>query len=86
MSEEALPEGVVEIKFPTGWQHAALPHCECGCSEIDSDKVVGWCLHCKHVYANYTPEIQDRHFAYHCPDAPEELKESAIQRLRGRAV
>ena len=35
MSEEALPEGLVEIMFPSDWQHAALPHCDCGCSEID---------------------------------------------------
>ena len=82
--EQEMPEeeGVVEIKFPpAGWRHAA-PNCECGCSDIDADKVVGWCLHCNHVYANYTPELQDRHFAYHCPEAPKELQESAIQRLR----
>jgi hypothetical protein len=34
-------------------------------------------LHCDHVYANYTPELEDRHFANHCPDAPETLKEAA---------
>jgi hypothetical protein len=81
MSEEALPQGLVEIMFPPDWQHAARPHCECGCSNIDFDKVVGWCFHCDHIYANYTPELEDRHFAYHCPDAPETLREAARARL-----
>jgi hypothetical protein len=62
-----------------------LPHCECGCSDTDPGKVVGWCLHCDHVYANYTPALQDQHFANHCPDAPETLKESARARLAKRA-
>ena len=45
-------------------------------------------LHCDHVYANYTPELEDRHFANHCPDAPETLKEAARARLvkRGCAI
>jgi hypothetical protein len=60
---------------------SALPHCECGCAEIESSKVVGWCLHCDHVYVNYSPEIEDRHFADNCTDAPEELKKSARERL-----
>jgi hypothetical protein len=81
MSEE---EGPVEIKFPADWQHAALPQCECGCSEIDLSEVIGWCLHCDHVYANYTPELQDRHFAHDCPDAPEESKATARARLAKR--
>jgi len=64
-------------------QDAAGPpsHCECGCADIDASMIVGWCLHCDHVYANYTPELQDRHFANHCPDAPETLKQSARTRL-----
>jgi len=86
MSEEALPEGLVEIMFPPDWQHAALPHCECGCSEIDLNGVVGWCFHCDHVYANYTPELENRHFANHCPDAPETFKEAARARLANRGM
>jgi hypothetical protein len=62
-------------------RESALPHCECECSETESSKVVGWCFHCDHVYVNYSPEIQDRHFAHYCPDAPEELKKSARERL-----
>jgi len=67
--EKPSPKGVVEINRPSDWQRAAL-HCECGCSEIDLAEVVGWCLHCDHVYATYNPEIENRHFAYHCPGAP----------------
>ncbi len=45
-------------------------------------------FHCDHVYANYTPELEDRHFANHCPEAPETVKEAARARLakRGYAI
>jgi len=79
-------EGAVEIKLPpAGWRHAA-PNCECGCSEIDLSEVVGWCLHCDHVYVNYTPEIQDEHFAYHCPGAPQTSREAARAKLAKRGT
>jgi hypothetical protein len=61
------------------WQQR--PHCECGCAEAESNTFVGWCLHCTHVYVDYSPEIEDLHFAKYCPGAPEELKESARERL-----
>lgn len=64
--EKPSPEGVVEIKFPAASQRTPL-HCECGCSDVDAAEIVGWCLHCDHVYAKYNPEIENRHFAYHCP-------------------
>jgi hypothetical protein len=86
MSEQALPEGLIEIVFPANWQHAALAHCQCGCSDIDPGKVVGWCFHCNHVYANYTPELENRHFANHCPGVPETLKEAARARLTKRIM
>lgn len=72
MSDESESEGVVEIKFPAAPQRAAL-HCECGCSGVDAAEIVGWCLHCNHVYAKYNPEIENHHFAYHCPGAPSQL-------------
>ena len=56
-------------------------HCACGCAEAELSNVVGWCLHCDHVYVNYSPEIEARHFAADCPDAPEELNKSARERL-----
>jgi len=84
MPEEALPEGVVEIKFPADWRHTAQPSCGCGCSEVDAAEVVGWCFHCTHVYANYSPEIQDRHLTYDCPGSPAELKEATLASLAKR--
>jgi hypothetical protein len=66
-------------------QDAVPPHCECGCSDIDPGEIVGWCLHCDHVYAEYTPSLQDWHFANHCPVAPETLKEAARTGLCKRA-
>jgi hypothetical protein len=65
-------------------QESALPHCECGCAKTESSKVVGWCFHCDHVYVNYSSEIEDRHFANNCPDAPDVLKKSAQERLAER--
>jgi len=65
--------------------HGAVPHCQCGCSEIDAAEVVGWCFHCTHVYAKYSPQIQDRHLAYDCPGAPSELKQTALASLAKRA-
>jgi hypothetical protein len=51
-------------------RESALPRCECGCGETESNKVVGWCFHCDHVYVVYSSEIEDLHFANYCPDAP----------------
>ena len=81
MAEEVLPNGVVEIKFPADWRREAQALCGCGCSEIDAAEVVGWCFHCTHVYANYNPEIQDRHLAYDCPGAASELKKAVLESL-----
>jgi hypothetical protein len=36
---------------------------------------------CDHVYVEYNPTTEDQHFAHHCPDAPQELRESARNRL-----
>ena len=83
MSEE---EGLVEIKFPAGWQHAAPPQCHCGCADADMSEVVGWCLRCDHVYVNYSPKLQDQHFAYHCPGAPQTSKDAALARLAKRGT
>lgn len=66
------------------WE-AALPHCECGCASNGPGEVVGWCLHCDHVYADYSPEVEDRHFAHHCPGVPEAVKQAARARLARHA-
>lgn len=86
MPEEALPQGVVEIKFPPDWRHTAQPSCGCGCSEVDAAEVVGWCFHCTHVYTIFSPEIQDWHLAYDCPRAPAELKQPALASLAKRQM
>jgi hypothetical protein len=57
------------------------PHCACGCAEAELSKVVRWCLHCGHVYVNYSPKIGDLHFADYYSGAPEELKKPARQML-----
>ena len=67
-------------------QDVSVPHCKCGCSETDSGEAVGWCFHCDHVYVKYNPELEAQHFAYHCPEAPHALKESARARLAKRGT
>jgi hypothetical protein len=42
---------------------SARPHCECGCSETEMSKIVGFCLWCDHIYSEFSPKIQDLHFA-----------------------
>jgi hypothetical protein len=66
-TEETLPEAVVEIEFPTNLRRSMVSlHCQCGCADADSSQVVGWCLWCDHVYTEFTPAIQEEHFAQHC--------------------
>lgn len=65
---------------------ARLHNCECGCEEVDAAMIVGWCLHCNHVYTIYTPKLQDQHFANHCPGAPEGLKQYALASLGRRQI
>ena len=80
MADEASAEGAVEtISIPD--LNAPRSHCECGCKDIDASEIVGWCLHCDHVYAHYTPKIENRHFALHCPGAPLGLKQYAAARI-----
>src|SRR5260370_20063718 len=67
-----------DAAFVQKWRER--PHCECGCAEVDPSEVVGWCLHCDHVYVEYNQKIEDRHFANNCAGFPEELKKSARER------
>jgi hypothetical protein len=48
--------------FIQKWQQR--PRCECGCADAEPGSVVGWCVHCDHVYLKYGPEIEARHFAH----------------------
>lgn len=58
-----------------------LPHCDCGCADIQGESV-GFCLWCSHSYQDYSPAIENQHFAHHCPNAPQELKDAALARLQ----
>ena len=86
MPEEALSEGVVEItSFPDS-QQRAVSHCQCGCDNIDASQIVGWCLWCNHVYAKWSPLIQEQHFAHHCRGAPAQSRQDAHASLAKRQM
>jgi hypothetical protein len=42
------------------------------------------CLWCGHGYREYSLQLEDEHFAYHCPNAPEKAKQDAVSRLKAR--
>ncbi len=72
--------GTSRRKAPVTIQYeppSPVPHCECGCADADPENVVAWCMWCDHVYVDYTAVTEDQHFARHCPDAPQALKDSA---------
>jgi hypothetical protein len=76
MAQPCSPEAEAEAKrLLEKWE--ARPHCECGCSSNAPGDVVGFCFHCDHTYTDYSLEIENRHFAQHCPGAPEALKQAA---------
>lgn len=76
-SESMSDNNTVEIvDLPQG----PAPHCQCGCADADAAEVVGWCFHCTHVYVDYSPAIENDHFAHHCPGAPSQLRETALAR------
>jgi hypothetical protein len=90
--ERSLAEGMSNEKlteiepFCEQQDAARLHNCECGCEDIDASLVVGWCLHCSHVYEKYSSAIQDRHLAYDCAGAPEGLKQYVLASLGRRQI
>jgi hypothetical protein len=70
-----------EIDAQSDGEEAALAHCDCGCADADPDNVGAWCMWCDHVYLDYSPTTEDQHFARYCPDAPQQLKDSAMARM-----
>ena len=82
----AIESTAVEIDFTSLFEKREQPrlHCECGCADADPGTVVGWCLWCDHGYVEYSPEIEDRHFANYCPGAPEKLKQASLAGLAKR--
>jgi hypothetical protein len=78
---EAVQEsGTVPIVFPT-----EMPEMLSRATD-DSKKYVGFCVWCGYGYEQYSSELEAEHFAYHCPDAPEQLKDNFRQRLGRRAI
>jgi hypothetical protein len=39
------------------------------------------CIWCAYGYDEYSRKAADEHFAYNCPDAPQELRDNAKRRL-----
>ena len=64
-----------EIKFPPDFDEKS----ERALKQLG--KYAAACFWCGHGYEEYTSEVEDEHFAHHCPDAPEELREGARKRL-----
>jgi hypothetical protein len=85
---EAISPDAKEIDFSilSPERQRSRPHCECGCADLAPGTGVGFCLWCDHVYVEYSPEIVDRHFADHCPEAPEKLKQAALATLAKRGA
>ncbi len=76
MAQPPTPDELAQAKrLREQWE--AAPHCACGCIANQPGEIVGWCLNCDHTYADYSPAIENRHFAEHCPGAPETLKVAA---------
>jgi hypothetical protein len=65
----------VPIAFPPDVAEKA----ERAFSQLESYEAA--CFWCGHGYDEYTGKAEDEHFAYNCPDAPEELRENAKKRL-----
>ena len=82
--ERLMAEMSAEIDAQSDEEEAALAHCECGCADAAPENVVAWCMWCDHVYGDYSAENEDQHFAHHCPNAPQALRESARKRQDGR--
>ena len=84
----AIESTAVEIDFTGLCEKREQPrlHCQCGCADADPGTVVGWCLWCNHGYVEYNPKIENRHFAFHCPGAPERLKQASLARLAKRGA
>jgi hypothetical protein len=83
---EATEPAAVEIDFSvlSRKRQRSKADCQCGCADADSGPAVGFCLWCNHVYTEYSPKIENRHFAYHCPGAPEKMKQASLAGLAKR--
>jgi hypothetical protein len=79
--EESIEEaGAVPIQFPHDIQEKLSR------VMLGSKRYEGLCIWCGYGYEMYNPKLEAEHFAYACPDAPEQLKDNFRQRLSGRAT
>jgi hypothetical protein len=84
MEESISPEADAALTAKCEEREATLPHCQCGCTDADPGTVVGWCLWCNHGYVEYSPEIENQHFAHDCSGAPEKMKQASLAGLAKR--
>jgi hypothetical protein len=74
VSNEQEP-GVSRIEVPSDfWQRADDVF-----GQLENYAAV--CVWCGHGYDIFTPQTEDEHFAHDCPNAPEQLKKTALARL-----
>jgi hypothetical protein len=73
---EGEEPGGVPIQFPADIAAKA----ERAAQQLEQYGAV--CLWCGHGYEDYSRKSEDEHFAFHCPDAPAELRENAEKRLK----
>jgi hypothetical protein len=65
-----------KLKLPKDWEKKSSR----ALKKLETYAAV--CFWCGHGYKVYTSELEDEHFANTCPDAPKELKDGAIKRLK----
>jgi hypothetical protein len=65
-----------KLKLPRDWKKKSSR----ALKKLDTYAAV--CFWCGHGYKEYTSELEDDHFAHQCSEAPKELKEGALKRLR----
>jgi hypothetical protein len=67
-----------EIKFPPDFAERAERAVK------QAHKHGAACIWCGHGYEDYSRESEAEHIAYHCPDAPEKLKEDMRRAISER--
>jgi hypothetical protein len=89
LADDAEPApDAVEIDFSvlSPECQGSISPCQCGCADLAPEASVGFCLWCGHRYRDYSPEIDARHFAEHCPGAPESLEQFEREWLEKRKM
>jgi hypothetical protein len=76
---EGLQPGEVAGGVPINFPEDTADKIKRAAEQRDSYAAV--CFWCGYGYDEYTRKAENEHFAYHCPDAPEALRESAKKRL-----